>query len=87
MTEKKEVKAVYPPIKALTETAQNVRNVLVQNGRTDTLVYGLLMSLNDEVERGSTRQTLRKELQEAISVAHEQFSHLFFDEQPKKGGE
>lgn len=69
------------------ELLQHVRNVLIDNARTDTLVYGLLLSLADDVERGVTRRTLKKEIGEAISLAHEQFSHLFFDEVEEGGDE
>ena len=63
------------------ELAQHIRNVLVNNSKTDTLVYGLLLSLNDDVERGVKRKTLKKEIMAACSIAHEQFHYLFFDDE------
>ena len=72
-------------LKQLTETAARIRTVLVNNGRTDTTVYGLLMSLNDDYERGAKPKTIKKEFRDAITLAHEQFSDYFrLDEQPKK---
>ena len=54
--------------------------MLVDNAKTNTLVYGLLLSLQDDVNRGSTRKTLRKEIDEGIAIAHEQFGQFFFDD-------
>jgi len=78
---KKEIPVTYAPLKELHELSQHVTSVLVDNAKTDTLVYGLLLSLQDEVNRGATRKTLRKEIDGAIAIAHEQFHHLFFPEE------
>lgn len=83
MTKKQKIES---PIDRM-ELLQHVRNVLIDNARTDTLVYGLLLSLADDVERGMKRRTLNKEIDEAIALAQEQFSHLFFDEEVKGGDE
>lgn len=84
MTEKKDSST---PLPELVETAQHVRNVLIDNSKTDTLVYGLLLSLNDDYERGAKPKTIKKEFQDAISLAHEQFHYLFFGESSKKEDE
>lgn len=74
-------------LKELREHSEHIRNVMIDNARTDTLVYGLLSSLQDDFDRGVNRKTLRKELQEAIVIAQEQFKHLFFDEKEESGDE
>ncbi len=86
---KKQTPVSYAPLKELHKLSKHITGVLVDNGKTDTLVYGLLLSLQDDVDRGSVRKSLRKEIDEAIAIAHEQFGYLFFpvDEKLKGGDE
>lgn len=91
MTKKSEVSPTLPELAA---TGQHIRDIFIDNAKTDTLVYGLLLSLHDDYERGAKPKTIKKEFSEAIALAHEQFSFLFFteknpavDEQPKKEDE
>ena len=67
----------------LRETAQHVRNVLVDNAKTNTVVYGLLLSLEDDAERGAKPKTIKKEFQDAILLAQEQYYYLFFGDSAK----
>ncbi len=78
---KKEIPVTYAPLKELDETSRHITGVLVDNAKTDTLVYGMLLSLQAEVDRGVTRKSLRKEIDEGIAIAYEQFSILFFPEE------
>lgn len=78
MTVKKEQQPKQPTMRELQDLCEHVCNVLVDNAKTNTLVYGLLQSLIDDSKRGITRKTLKKEMQDAINVAQEQFLHLFF---------
>ncbi|MBA7532149.1 hypothetical protein ES705_24375 [subsurface metagenome] len=74
-------------MRELQDLSEHILDVLVKNAKTDTLVYGLLLSLLDDSKRGITRKTLKKEIVEAIKIAHLQFGYLFFpdDEQPEGG--
>lgn len=67
----------------LQDLCEHILDVLVKNAKTNTLVYGLLLSLLDDSKRGITRETLGKEMEEAIIIAHKQFGYLFFpDDKP-----
>ncbi len=72
-----------PTMRHLQDLSEHVSKVLIDNARTNTVVYGLVQSLLDESKRGVTRETLKKEMSEAIYAAHEQFGYLFFPEQEK----
>jgi len=89
MTNEKKVskKPTYASLAELSKTSTHIRGVLVDNAKTDTLVYGLLLSLQDEVDRGATRKSLRKEIDEAIAIAHQQFDYLFFHDEQTEGGD
>lgn len=91
MKDKKQVQDPEPQkthsMRELQDLTEHVLNVLVDNGKTHTLVYGLLLSLIEESKRGITRKTLKKEIHDAIDIAHEQFGYLFYDDEPAEGGD
>jgi len=82
-----EEKKIAQTMRELQDLSEHVLSVLVDNGKTHTLVYGLILSLIEESKRGITRKTLKKEINEAIAIAHEQFGYLFFNDEPAKGGD
>lgn len=63
--------------------SEYILDVLVENAKTNTLIYGMLLSLLDDSRRGVGRITLKKEIEEAIEIAYLQFGYLFFpDDEP-----